>query len=158
MQDATECAFDLSLALLTKCKEVAELLQQLFTLALIKHPQQFDERRTIAKGCSLFAPIYRLKALTLNNMGCTFLKQNRVSEAYEYLRQTLEIEMQGNYSKNQVAQTSLNLCCVMSKMNKHKEALVHAQRAIRLFQEEIELLEKQSNNPHPLLYQLPLTL
>ena len=48
----------------------------------------------------MYAPIYRLKALTLNNIGCTFMKQNKVSESYEYLRQTLEIESMGNYSKN----------------------------------------------------------
>jgi len=33
-----EQGFDLSLALLTKCKEINEVLQQLFTLSLIKHP------------------------------------------------------------------------------------------------------------------------
>lgn len=81
----------------------------------------------------MYAPIYRLKALTLNNIGCTFMKQNKVSEAFEYLKQTLDIESMGNYSKNQIAQTSLNLCCVLSKMNKHKQALSHAQKAIELF-------------------------
>ena len=41
----------------------------------------------------MYAPIYRLKALTLNNMGCTYLKQNKINESYEYLKQTLDIEM-----------------------------------------------------------------
>jgi hypothetical protein len=35
---------------------------------------------------SLFSPIYRLKALTLNNMGCTYMKENKVHEALDYLR------------------------------------------------------------------------
>ena len=71
----------------------------------------------------MFAPIYRLKALTLNNMGCTYMKENKPSEALEYLKQTLEIEITGNYSKNQIGQTCLNLSCVLSRLNRHKEAL-----------------------------------
>ena len=78
--------FELSLAMLTKCKELVELLQQLFTLSMIKHPTEFDHKKNMKQGHSMYAPIYRLKALTLNNIGCTFMKQNKVSEAYEYLR------------------------------------------------------------------------
>ena len=33
-------------------------------------------------------------------MGCTYMKENKPSEALEYLKQTLEIEITGNYSKN----------------------------------------------------------
>ncbi|CDW71543.1 tpr domain containing protein [Stylonychia lemnae] len=142
---------DLSLALLTKCKEIVELMQQLFTLSLIKRPQEVAQSKNVTNGSSLYSPIYRLKALTLNNMGCTYLKQNKIGEAYEYLKQTLDIEMQGNYSKNQIAQTSLNLCCVLSKLNKHKQALHHALKAVELFKQEISQLEQQNQLPHPLL-------
>ena len=92
----------------------------------------------------MFAPIYRLKALTLNNMGCMYMKQNKITEAYEYLKQTLDIESSGNYSKNQLAQTSMNLCCVLSKMKKHKSALNFALKSINLFKEEISHLETKS--------------
>lgn len=33
-------------------------------------------------------------------MGCTFMKESKPNEAYEYLKQTLDIEVMGNYSKN----------------------------------------------------------
>ncbi len=67
---------------------------------MIKHPSEFDHKKNMKHGHSMYAPIYRLKALTLNNIGCTFMKQNKVSEAFEYLKQTLDIESMGNYSKN----------------------------------------------------------
>jgi len=85
----------------------------------------------------MYAPVYRLKALTLNNMGCTLMKENRPQEALDYLTQTLEIEIMGNYSRNQAAQTCLNLNFVLSKLGKHKEALEHAIKAIDMFKEEV---------------------
>lgn len=39
--------FELSLAMLTKCKEIVELLQQLFTLSMIKHPSEFDQKKNM---------------------------------------------------------------------------------------------------------------
>ena len=134
--------YDMSLALLTKCKELVDVLQNLYTLAMVKCPESFNPQRNVKEGLSMFAPVYRLRALTLNNMGCTYLKQNRVTEAFEHLKQTFEIEQAGNYSKNQIAQTSLNLCCVLSKMKKHKAALEYAMKAILMFQDEITNLEK----------------
>ena len=108
--------------MLTKCKEIVEVLQHLYTLTMIKSPSNFNQHhQELSNGLTtMYAPIYRLKALTLNNMGCTFMKQHKVAEAMEYLKTTLDIEQAGNYSKNQIAQTSLNLCCVLSKLNKHK--------------------------------------
>jgi Tfp pilus assembly protein PilF len=60
-----------------------------------------------------------MKALTLNNMGCTLMKEKRPNEALEYLSQTLEIEIVNDYSKAQIAQTCLNLTFTLSKMGKH---------------------------------------
>lgn len=51
----------------------------------------------------MYAPLYRLKALTLNNIGCTYMKTQNYEEALDLLRQTLELEIQGNYSDIQLA-------------------------------------------------------
>jgi hypothetical protein len=51
---------------------------------LIKKPDEFNAKKK--EGTSMYAPIYRLKALTLNNMGCTYMKENKPQEALEYLK------------------------------------------------------------------------
>jgi len=51
-------------------------------LVLIK---QKEGSRGLDENKSIYAPVYRLKALTLNNMGCTLMKENRPGEALEYL-------------------------------------------------------------------------
>ena len=78
IKEAVDSSKDLSvqcnLALLTKCKEFVDQLQQLFTLALIKHPEEYSQAKGGSGGESMmYTPIYKLKGLVLNNIGCSLV-------------------------------------------------------------------------------------
>lgn len=78
----------------------------------------------------------RLRAVTLNNLGCYYKKKGRLRSALKCLGKALKIEAKLRDVKNP-ADTHLNICACQSQLGRHTEALEHAQAALILLQDEL---------------------
>jgi len=78
----------------------------------------------------------RLRAVTLNNLGCYYKKKGRLRTALKCLGKALKIEARLKDVKNP-ADTHLNICACQSQLGRHTEALEHAQAALILLQDEL---------------------
>merc|ERR1712070_281377 len=78
----------------------------------------------------------RLRAVTLNNLGCYYKKKGRLRSAPKCLGKALKIEARLKDVKNP-ADTHLNICACQSQLGRHTEALEHAQAALILLQDEL---------------------
>ena len=99
----------------------------------------------------------RIRAITFNNYACLFRKTKKLRNALQYLEKALEIEYQCLNSGDQSDQLKveqslvisnpceihLNICAILSQMEKHELALHHAMKALILIQDELgERLEQ----------------
>jgi len=73
------------------------------------------------------------KAVTWNNLACYYRRTGKLRTAATLLERALEIE---EYAEpNAAAQTHLNLCATLSQLQRHADALYHAQSAmIRMYE------------------------
>lgn len=78
----------------------------------------------------------RLRAVTMNNLGCYYKKKGRLRSALKCLNKALKIESRLKECKNP-ADTHLNICACQSQLGRHNEALEHAQAALILLQDEL---------------------
>lgn len=76
------------------------------------------------------------KAMTYNNMACYYRRVGKLRTALKFLEQALSIEGRLNKIDTQ-ADTHLNICAVLSQLNKHELALNHAMSAVILLQEDL---------------------
>lgn len=76
--------------------------------------------------------LWKLQAITFNNLGCFFKKARDHANAMAYLQQALRIELDHPEDYTNVAGTYLNLCAVCSMVGRHKQALRQAQRALQV--------------------------
>lgn len=85
----------------------------------------------------------RLRAVTYNNYACLFRKTNQLRNALSYLEMGLELEYRGiNGAHDQTvsdslavsnpAEIHLNICAILSQLDKHELALHHAMKALIL--------------------------
>jgi tetratricopeptide (TPR) repeat protein len=75
----------------------------------------------------------RDKAITWNNLACYYRRTGKLRSAATLLERALEIEEYAEPAA--AAQTHLNLCATMSQLNRHADALYHAQSAmIRMYE------------------------
>jgi hypothetical protein len=84
----------------------------------------------------------RIKAMTYNNFACLFRKTNKLRNALTYLEMALETEYTClNAQDEPVSETlvisnpseiHLNICAILSQLNKHEMALHHAMKALVL--------------------------
>lgn len=72
-------------------------------------------------------------AMTFNNMACYYKRLGKKRSALGYLEQALEIESKLNNPESK-ADTHLNICVVLSQLDRHETALEHARKAIILKQ------------------------
>lgn len=73
-----------------------------------------------------------LLAVTCNNLGCYYKKVNKLHAALSYLRKALKIEVSLQTDDVTVAGTHLNICAILSKLDKHDRAVQHALCALEL--------------------------
>ena len=89
----------------------------------------------------------RFRAVTYNNFACIFRRTKKLRSALNYLEKALEIEYNYlHYSEESVedclqisnpCDIHLNICAILSQMNKHELALQHAMKALILIQDEL---------------------
>lgn len=73
-----------------------------------------------------------LLAVTCNNLGSYYKKVGKFHGALSYLRRALKMEVELGIDTVTVAGTHLNICAVLSKLDKHDKALSHAMNALDL--------------------------
>lgn len=104
-------------------------------------------KKLLKKAEKLAEKDYRVIACTYNNYGCLFRKTKKLRSALTFLLKALEIEYkQLNESDSAVddqlvvsnpCDIHLNICAILSQMEKHDLALQHAMKALILIQDEI---------------------
>jgi len=94
------------------------------------------EQLTAGKTGAPSSDRLRLRAVTLNNLGCYYKKKGRLRSALKCLGKALKIESRLKDVKNP-ADTHLNICACQSQLGRHSEALEHAQAALILLQDEL---------------------
>jgi len=79
-----------------------------------------------------------LLAVTCNNLGCYYKKVGKLHAALSYLRKALKIEVSLQTDDVTVAGTHLNICAILSKLDKHDKAVQHALCALELISHRVE--------------------
>ena len=72
----------------------------------------------------------RLRAATLNNLGCLEKRRENIREALDYLQSAVEIETLVDSDVGASPSTCLNLCTLFNRVGRHDEAVAAAERAI----------------------------
>merc|ERR1719321_1933721 len=78
-----------------------------------------------------------LLAVTCNNLGCYYKKVGKLHAALSYLRKALKIEVSLQTDDVTVAGTHLNICAILSKLDKHDKAVQHALCALELISHRV---------------------
>lgn len=73
---------------------------------------------------------FKLKALTYNNLGCYYKRINKLNVSLRYMTQALSVETKSKQPKSHIASTKLNICAILSSLDKHKEAIKYAVSAV----------------------------
>ena len=84
----------------------------------------------------------RLRAVTSNNIGCYFERRNKLLKSLEYLDQALRLELEAEYVQDPSA-THLNLCRVLSRLQRHEVALQHARCATQILENDLIDLQEE---------------
>merc|ERR1719171_1160597 len=71
-------------------------------------------------------------AVTCNNLGCYYKKVGKLNAALSYLKRALKIEVSLQTDDVTIAGTHLNICAILSKLEKHDKAVQHALCALEL--------------------------
>ena len=71
----------------------------------------------------------RLRAVTLNNMGCYYERRNKLLKSLEFLDRALKLELRVKLVEDPSA-THLNLCRVLSRLERPEAAFQHVRCAI----------------------------
>lgn len=87
------------------------------------------------------------QAMTFNNMACYYRRIGKMRSALNFLQRALTIEARLQRPEVQ-ADTHLNICAVLSQLNKHELALNHAMSAVILLQ-EMMLAKKLDPEQYP---------
>ena len=83
-----------------------------------------------------------MKAVTYNNYACLYRRTKKLRSALTYLEKALEIEytclntsemdVSDSLAVSSPADIHLNICAILSQMEKHELALQHAMKALIL--------------------------
>eukprot|EP00929_Paragymnodinium_shiwhaense_P006703 TRINITY_DN110679_c0_g1_i1.p1 TRINITY_DN110679_c0_g1~~TRINITY_DN110679_c0_g1_i1.p1 ORF type:complete len:1004 (+),score=243.42 TRINITY_DN110679_c0_g1_i1:95-3106(+) len=92
-----------------------------------------------------------LLAVTCNNLGCYYKKVGKLHAALSYLRKALKIEVSLQTDDVTVAGTHLNICAILSKLDKHDKAVQHALCALELIGRRVNSGEAVSQDEYSVL-------
>lgn len=77
---------------------------------------------------------WQFKSMTFNNLACYYRRTGKIRTALAYLVQALDLELRLEEPKT-LADTHLNICAVLSHLDRHEDALQHAMLSIILLQD-----------------------
>ncbi|CAD8189661.1 unnamed protein product [Paramecium pentaurelia] len=141
---------------LTYDRILCKLLNQQALIAL--QVENFESSLKYLKKAELLtSSVPELKAQTFSNLACYYRKIGKTRIALSYLQQALAIELK-NEKSTQIPELYLNLCAVLSSLERHEEATQHIYLSIIMLQHElllqflkqnqqidIELIKKQNS-------------
>jgi hypothetical protein len=84
-----------------------------------------------------------LLAVTCNNLGCYYKKVGKLHGALSYLRRALKMEADLDTDEVTIAGTHLNICAILSKLEKHDKAVQHAVSALDLINKRVSSTEAE---------------
>ncbi|CAD8178076.1 unnamed protein product [Paramecium octaurelia] len=114
---------------------LCKLLNQQGLIALQKQNyEQCIEYLRKAELATIYVP--ELKVQTFNNLACYYRKMGKTRTALQYLQQALAIELQQKQSTS-LPDIYLNLCAVLSQLERHEEAIQHIYLSIIMLQHEL---------------------
>ncbi|CAK88492.1 unnamed protein product (macronuclear) [Paramecium tetraurelia] len=114
---------------------LCKLLNQQGLIALQKQNyEQCIEYLRKAEVATIYVP--ELKVQTFNNLACYYRKMGKTRTALQYLQQALAIELQQKQSTS-LPDIYLNLCAVLSQLERHDEAIQHIYLSIIMLQHEL---------------------
>ncbi|CAD8173630.1 unnamed protein product [Paramecium octaurelia] len=114
---------------------LCKLLNQQGLIALQKQNyEQCIEYLRKAEVATIYVP--ELKVQTFNNLACYYRKMGKTRTALQYLQQALAIELQQKLSTS-LPDIYLNLCAVLSQLERHDEAIQHIYLSIIMLQHEL---------------------
>ena len=90
----------------------------------------------------------KYKATTYNNLACFYRRTGKIRTALNYLLNALDIELKMD-SLSSLADTHLNLCAVLSQLERHEDALEHSMLSIIMIQDEflqVTMKGRKNNN------------
>lgn len=119
------------------CKTVGEMCNLLAMTYL--QQEEFPVVLELLKKAEILTEKHQAgRAVTLNNFACYYRRQGNLHKSLTYLTETIKIETKLDNIPNK-ADTHLNMCAVLSQLGKHQSALGHAQSALILLHEELQL-------------------
>eukprot|EP00802_Teleaulax_amphioxeia_P009787 Tamp_09808.p1 GENE.Tamp_09808~~Tamp_09808.p1 ORF type:complete len:284 (-),score=83.97 Tamp_09808:1272-2123(-) len=77
----------------------------------------------------------KLLAITYNNMSCIYKRRGLLKTALGFAEKALKLETSSSKADNP-ATTHLNLCAILSRLDRHRHALEHCQCALALLKGE----------------------
>jgi len=86
------------------------------------------------------------KAMTYNNLACYYRRVGKMRVSLDYLTKALKLDNK-LVRVDTLADTHLNICAVLSQIDKHDLALNHAMSAVIILQEEMLKLTVNDNKP-----------
>merc|ERR1719253_1738346 len=104
--------------------------------------EQFKYAESILLANQTESDTTSLLAVTCNNLGCYYKKVGKFHGALSYLRRALKMEVELKTHEVTLAGTHLNICAILSKLEKHDKAVQHAVCAL-------ELINKLVSNTDP---------
>ncbi|CAD8179609.1 unnamed protein product [Paramecium pentaurelia] len=114
---------------------LCKLLNHQGLIALQKQNyEQCIEYLRKAELATIYVP--ELKVQTFNNLACYYRKMGKTRTALQYLQQALSIELQQKQSTS-LPDIYLNLCAVLSQLERHEEAIQHIYLSIIMLQHEL---------------------
>ncbi len=106
--------------------------------------------------CADIPALVHVRVQTLNNLACCQRRQNQPLKALSALKKALAV-LTAHGTIDGRAVTHLNVCAILSQLNRHSEALGHAEAAVLHCQEQLTSesvrteLNRHSGDKHSLL-------
>lgn len=119
-------------------EKASEKLCEYLNLAAMIHlqRQKFESCLDYLRKAELVARnSIQFKSTTYNNLACYYRRTGKIRTALTYLIQALELQLKLEHPKT-LADTHLNLCAVLSQLDRHEDALQHVMLSIILLQDE----------------------
>merc|ERR1719421_711947 len=103
--------------------------------------EQFKYAESILMANQMEGDNTSLLAVTCNNLGCYYKKVGKLHGALSYLRRALKMEVELHTEPVTLAGTHLNICAILSKLDKHDKAVQHALSALDLISRKVQSSE-----------------
>lgn len=105
--------------------------------------EQFKYAEAVLMANQAEGDVTQLSAVTCNNLGCYYKKVGKYHGALSYLRRALKMEVELKTDAVTVAGTHLNVCAILSKLEKHDKAVQHALQALELIDDRVNGFEAE---------------